>query len=223
MVDYLRGALIGYDPGNYPTGQRRVIPFRFNPEGLSRSLSVEAVQGNQGLEGAPGAAASSKNEQSADATSGTLKQTFSVTVRLDFVDRLESAVSLDPALGILPEIAALEDLLYPAESKTAANSDGKEPVQARAPRPTVLFYWGTNRILPVRLTQLTVNETLHNSQLNPIRAEVEVAMEVLRDGDARGNQAVLDALNYTDKKRRQLATLFLNSTAAQASSYPTPS
>jgi hypothetical protein len=221
MGDYLRGAFVAYDPGAYksPTIQRRLIPFRFNPEGLSRSISIEAAPGSQGVEGSS-AAKKSKTEQAADASSGTLKETFNVSIRLDFVDLLESSPSIDQELGILPEIAALEDLLYPVEPATSNNSDGKEPVQPRAARPTVLFIWGVQRVYPVRITQMTVNETLHNQALNPIRAEVEVGLEVLREGDARGNQAVADALNYTAQKRRTNVQKAKNRTATQNTNVP---
>ena len=42
-TSYLRGAFIAYESGGYPD-KKRVIPFRFNPESLSRSLSVEQGQ-----------------------------------------------------------------------------------------------------------------------------------------------------------------------------------
>ena len=50
-LGYLRGALIAYDPGGYP-GKRRVIPFRFNPESLTRTVTVEGGQHPGGVEGA---------------------------------------------------------------------------------------------------------------------------------------------------------------------------
>lgn len=222
MAEYLRGAFIAWDPGGYRTkpDKQRIIPFRINPEGFSRSLSIEAAQTSQGVEGAGGKAANSTNEQSADAASGVLKETFSVQVRLDLVDRLESTAELDPQLGILPEIAAIEDLLYPAPTDSTANSDGKEAVRSKEPRPTVLFIWGTQRIVPVKITQLSVNETLHNANLNPIRAELEIAMEVLREGDATGNPAVRDALQFTNNNRRTLSDMFREQTAAQSTNVP---
>jgi hypothetical protein len=215
-MSFLRGAFIAFDPGGYqgPADKKRVIPFRFNPESLARSLSVEQAQGGRGTEGVPNAGGGS-GEQSADAASGTLKETFTVLVRLDFFDRHEVAADIDQTLGILPEVAALEDLLYPAESDTQANSDGGEPVQQRAPRPTVLFVWGTKRIIPVRITGLTINESLYNAKLNPTRAEIEVQLQVLSEADARDNRAVTDALAFTGRVRRQMARLFLSRTAAQ--------
>lgn len=217
-VSYLRGAFIAYDPGGYRDGPKRVIPFRFNPETLSRSLQVEQGKSGSGTEGAAKAGKSGKGEQAADAASGALKQGFTVQVRFDFDDRHEVARDLPPELGIAPEIAALESLLYPAESPTEHTGDGSEPVRPRSQRPTVLFVWGRRRVLPVRITGMTVNETRFNAELNPLRAEIDVALEVLGDVDARSDKAVGDALAFTNAKRRELAKQFYETTASQGTS-----
>jgi hypothetical protein len=210
---YLRGAFIGFEPKAYPNGRRLVIPFRFNPEVLSRSLQVEQGKSGSGTEGAKKAGGG--GDAGADASLGNLKQTLTVQVRFDFDDRHESAQGLPPELGILPEVSALENLLYPAESRGDANSDGKEPVKARRARPTVLFVWGKRRVLPVRITGMTVNETRFNAQLNPTRAEVDVALEVLGESDAKDNLAVSDALDFTSRKRAEMAQQFLDGAASQ--------
>jgi len=212
-ITYLRGAFIAYEPGGYPDGDKRVIPFRFNPETLSRSLQIQQGKSGSGTEGAAGGG---KGDQGADASSGTLKQAFSVQVRFDFEDRHEVARDLPPELGIAPEIAALEGLLYPAASPTDQTSDGSEPVRARKARPTVLFIWGRKRVLPVRIVSMTVNETLFNADLNPLRAEIDVALEVLGETDAKGNKAASDALTFTDQRRSELAKQFLDTTASQS-------
>jgi hypothetical protein len=209
---YLRGAFMAYEPGGYPNGEKRTLPFRFNPEVLSRSFQVEQGKSGSGTEGAK---SSGKGDQGADASSGSVKQTFTVQVRFDFDDRHEASAGLPAELGILPELSALEGLLYPAESPTDANSDGQEPVKARPQRPTVLFVWGKKRVLPVRITGMTVNETRHNRELNPTRAEVDVQLEVLGESDAKDNKAAADALAFTASKRAELAKLFLEKTSAQ--------
>jgi hypothetical protein len=46
--------------------------------------------------------------------------------------------------------------------------------------PTVLFVWGPGRILPVRLTSLTVTEKLYDALLlNPTQVEAQVGIQVL--------------------------------------------
>jgi hypothetical protein len=213
VTKYLRGAFIAFEPKSYPGGKRMLIPFRFNPETLSRSLQVEAGKSGGGTEAAKQGA--TKGDAAADASLGSLRQTFTVQVRFDFDDRHESVQTLPPELGILPEISALENLLYPAASPGDANSDGKEPVKARRARPTVLFVWGTRRVLPVRITGMTINETRFNWQLNPTRAEVDVVLEVLGEGDAKDNRAVSDALDFTGRKRAEMAEQFFAGAAAQ--------
>ncbi|AGP41504.1 hypothetical protein [Sorangium cellulosum] len=211
---YLRGAFIAYEPGGYPSGAKRVLPFRFNPETLARAFQVEQGKSGSGTEGAK--KGSGKGEQAADASSGTVKQTFTVQVRFDFDDRHETAEGLAPELGILPELSALEGLLYPAESAADASSDGKEAVKARQQRPTVLFIWGKKRVLPVRITGMNINETRFNAELNPLRAEVDVQLEVLGEADAKNDKAVQDALAFTGAKRAEMAKQFLDTTASQS-------
>jgi hypothetical protein len=64
---------------------------------------------------------------------------------------------------------------------------------------------------------MTINETSHNSQLNPVRAEIEVTAEVLGEADARDNVAVSSALEFTASNRRQMAHDFFEQTASQSS------
>jgi hypothetical protein len=216
FLGYMRGAFIAYDPGGYPHDftKKRVIPFRFNPEGLTRSLTVEQAQGGHGTEGVDGGA-TSQAEQSADAASGVLKESFSLTIRFDFADRPLEAIALDPTLALLPELSALEDLLHPVPSESAAARDGREPVQQRAARPTVLFVWGRKRVYPVRITAMTIDETLHDRQLAPMRAEVEVSLEVVPESEARDNRAVQDALAFQAENRRRWSQMFLDNAALQ--------
>jgi hypothetical protein len=235
-LGYLHGAFIAYEPGGYPDeDKKRVIPFRFNPESLSRSIAVEAGQSGGGVEGAaPGGAAAPAGEAaSADASSGTIKESFSVAIRLDLEDRgravrltenetEQELTGLDDEFGILPEIAALEDLLYPAPAASQETSDGTEPVRAAGPRPTVLFVWGRKRILPVRIASLKIDESVFDNNLNPVRAEIEASLEVLGEAEALNDKAVRAALDHTQAARRELAKAFYDNTASQGSNIFSP-
>ncbi len=217
-LNYLRGAFIAYEPGGYPD-QKRVIPFRFNPESLSRQVAVEQGEAGAGTEGAATAGTGdAATEQSSDASTGVTRESFTVQIRVDFADRLEAIRNLPEELGVSPEIAAIEDLLHPVETEADAASDGTEAVRQRQPRPTVLFVWGRKRILPVRITSITVNESVFNTELYPVRAEIDVAIEVMGESDARDNEAVSSALNFTHGNRRQMAQMFYERTADQGSS-----
>ncbi len=215
-LSYVRGAFIAYEPDGYPD-KKRVSPFRFNPEALSRTVAVEAGASGGGVEGAAPAAGEPAGEASADASSGTMKESFSVLIRLDFADRDQAVSGLDEEFGIAPEIAALEDLLYPAETESEASSDGTEPVRPARPRPTVLLVWGRKRVLPVRIASLKIDESVYNNHLNPVRAEIEASLEVLGEAEALRSQAVRSALDYTHKERRRLARLYYDNTSSQGS------
>jgi hypothetical protein len=218
-VNFTQGAFAIYEPDDTAL-LSRFIPFRFNPEGLTRQLALEQAQAG-GSAAAPGST-EAQGEQGADAGSGTLKESVSVLLRFDLAERVASLSALPVEYGVMPEIAALEDLLHPAETEAEAPSDGSEPVRARGRLPLVLFIWGERRVMPVKITGMTIAESLYNAKLYPIRAEVEVSLELLGDAEARDNTRVRGALDFTAANRRKMARLYLDNTAAQGTSINLP-
>jgi hypothetical protein len=214
-LSYVRAAFIAYDPGKYPE-HRRVIPFRFNPESLSRTVAAEGGQRQTGVESGRGAVPPPSGEAPADAAAALVKESFTVHVRVDFADRDPAVSGLDPQLGIAPEIAAVEDLMYPAQTDADSSSDGKQAVRAASARPTVLLVWGSGRVVPVRITSLKIDESVYNSNLNPVRAEMEVSLEVLGESEAKGDAKVRSALSNLGDQRRKLAQMYYGNTSAQA-------
>ena len=49
--------------------------------------------------------------------------------------------------------------------------------------PLTLFVWSKNRVVPVRLTELSITEEAFDPALNPIRAKVSLGMRVLSVDD----------------------------------------
>jgi hypothetical protein len=43
--------------------------------------------------------------------------------------------------------------------------------------------WGLKRVIPVRLTEFSITEELHDPNLNPIRAKVSLGLRVLSYND----------------------------------------
>ena len=221
-INFTRGAFAVYNPDDSAV-MSGFIPFRFNPESLTRQLQLEQAKSETGGAAAPASGAQSgSGEQGADASSGTLKESFSVLLRFDLAEREEAKSSLPVEFGVLPEISALEELLYPIESESEAPSDGSEPVRARGRRPIVLFIWGERRVVPVKITGMSIAETFFNGMLYPVRAEVEVGLEVLGDAEARDNARVKSSLGFTGANRRKMARLYLDTTADQGTSINLP-
>lgn len=166
----LRGAIVAIALPN-PTPQ--VIPFQYNPVTLTRTLEVKAA-GEEGstsealrLEGAP-------------------TESIKLDLEFDATDKLESADSTAVNEGIYPQLSALETLIYPSSSTVIANQilmslGTLEVVPAVA--PLTLFVWGAKRILPVRLTEFSITEEAHDTNLNPIRAKVSLGLRVLSYND----------------------------------------
>ena len=219
-LSFQQGAFAVFD-GDTPeelVSMSRFLPFRFNPEQLSRQLSIEQAQG-QGAQpsaaGTSGGDGGSSTDQGADADSGALKEAFTVTLRFDLAAREETKSNLPVEFGVLPEISALEDLLHPTETAADQPSDGGESVRARSRRPLVLFIWGERRVVPVKITGMTINEQFFNGQLYPTRAEVEVSLETLGEGDARDNTRVAASLRFTADNRRKMSRIYLDNAADQ--------
>ena len=162
----LKGAIIGVDPFN-PLAS--VVVFQYNPDTMTRRLEPRAVssEGDRGeafrLTGAP-------------------KETITLSIEIDATDQLEQGNPLATTVGIYPTLAALEMLLYPKSAVVIANTilsliGTIEVIPAEA--PMTLFVWGPQRVLPVRLTSLSITEEAHDPLLNPIRAKAELSLTVL--------------------------------------------
>jgi hypothetical protein len=73
---------------------------------------------------------------------------------------------------------------------------------------TELFVWGPGRIVPVRITGLTVTERLYDAALNPTLAEVQITMRVPTDEELRHHEGATLARvanGYTQSLRLSLA------------------
>ena len=179
-----------------------VIIFQYNPETLRHSLSQAT---------APVAPTAGKTSGSALAVPGAPTETFSFSLTLDATDQIADR---DPRVsgeaienGIYARLAALELLMYPAgnsrsksnSSRSGTSSSGGEdrrPTPA-SQLPVVLFVWGTGRILPVRVTSLTITEKLYDEKLNPTSAEAQLELHVLTPDDLRSVPGRLGELATT--------------------------
>lgn len=168
----LKGALIGVDIFN-PLAS--VVVFQYNPDTMSRRLEPRAAGGD-----------GEKGE--AFRLAGPPKETITLSVEIDATDQLEEGNTIARASGITPTLAALEMMLYPKSSLVIANTILAAvgtieviPVEG----PMILFVWGPTRVLPVRLTGLTITEEAYDTLLNPMRAKAELSLAVLSYNDLK--------------------------------------
>jgi hypothetical protein len=113
-------------------------------------------------------------------------ENITLAVEIDASDQLESGDPLATSVGIYPQLASLEMLLYPKSALVIANTalamvGTIELVPAMA--PLTLLVWGVKRVLPVRLTQFSIVEQAYDQGLNPIRARVSLGLRVLSYSD----------------------------------------
>ncbi len=150
-----------------------VIVFQYNPATVTRTLQGQA----SGDGGARSEALRLK---------GAPVETLKVDVEIDASDQLEKGGGVASTLGLHPQLAALELLLYPDSSLVIANTAllAVGTIEVVPPvGPFTLLVWGYQRVLPVRLTEFSVTEELHDAQLNPIQAKVSLGMRVLTYND----------------------------------------
>lgn len=194
----IKGGIVLIDPDTSTV--LRIIALQYNPDSLSRTLQVQAVGGEGGdrlealrLKGPP-------NE------SIKLDAEIDATDQLEFPDQNRTTTEL----GIFPQLAALETIIYPTSGQLEANNSLAQsgtleisPSEA----PLTLFVWSKTRVLPVRLTEFSIAEEAFDAALNPIRAKVSLGMRVLSVNDLgfahKGGNLFMTYL----KNKEQLANL----------------
>lgn len=170
----VRAGIVTVDPGSGAVG--RVIALQYNPDTLTRSFQIR-----------PSGEGSSDRSEALRLRAPAV-ETYKLDAEIDLADQLEHPAENRMAVeaGLLPQLAVLEGLVNPTSAQLAANDALARagrleivPVQA----PMVLFVWGRNRIVPVRITELSVTEEAFDPSLNPIRAKVGLGMRVLTVDD----------------------------------------
>jgi hypothetical protein len=175
----LKGALVAIDPLRpLPT----VIVFQYNPETLTRR--IEARTAGESSSGGGDRAEVLR-------LAGPPKETITLAAEIDGSDEVGGIHAGRLVTGIYPTLSALELLLYPQSRVVAANAAQAAlgvldilPPEA----PLTLFVWGAERVLPVRLDSFSITEEAHDALLNPVRAKVDLSLQVLSAHDFRASQ-----------------------------------
>jgi hypothetical protein len=169
----LRGGLVQVDPESGSVVG--TIALQFNPDTLTRTLQVQAT-GETG------------DRSQALRLRGAAVETIKLEAEIDATDTLDDPDANPDAvrLGIHPQLAALEALVHPRADDLQANdalagAGVLEVLPLEA--PLTLFVWSRQRVVPVRVTDLSVTEEAFDAALNPIRAKVSISLRVLSVDD----------------------------------------
>ena len=237
MTALLKGALVELMPtflGSLPN----LIVFQYNPETMTHTWTQPHPLADPGTD--------SGNPL---AVKGMPGESFSFTISLDADEDIARggavAGGIAQVTGVYARLAALEMLLYPTGSSgtglfgtaSAALKLGGAGFSTSPPSltsadvtrtvpdstvPVVLFVWGPGRIVPVRVTGLTVTEKLYDTTLNPTHADVAISLDVLTPEEIAGaieankvlGNVALTAYTYTLALRQALAVADLADAAS---------
>jgi len=194
-----KGGIVLLDPKNGTV--LRILPLQYNPDTLTRSLQIK------------GAGADGGDHLEALRLKGPPVETIKLEAEVDATDLLEAGDEQATKNGLHAALAALETIVYPTSAQLLANhaeaaSGSLEilPVQS----PLSVFVFGAGRIVPVRITEMTITEEAFDVALNPIRAKLELSLRVLSVDDLgfdpKGAGVFLAYLRAKEQYARQSRT-----------------
>jgi hypothetical protein len=167
----LKGAIVSLNPDTgIPLG---IIPLQYNPESLTRSLQPQTI-GDE------------PDRTEILRLKGPPIETIKCTAEIDATNMLAIGDPISMEFGIQPQLSALELLVYPSSVDLILNEAlsllGTVEIVPMESALT-LFVWSKTRVLPVRITELSITENFFDPQLNPIHATVSLGMRVLNVND----------------------------------------
>jgi hypothetical protein len=226
----LKGALVEFMPTFLPIPLPNVTVFQYNPETMVHTWSQPEAAGSAGT-----------TTSNPLAVKGNPGESFSFTLAMDSNEDIAEATPVVSQIaevsGVYSRLAALEMLLYPTGSTSGGllgsvsaaagaafggASSGPVRTVPESTMPVVLFIWGAGRIVPVRVTTLTITEKIYDTALNPVHAEAQVSLRVLTPAELVAAQADEDVLanlasiayTYTFTLRQALAVANLANAAS---------
>ncbi len=211
----LRGALIEY-ASDFLGPLPNVVIFQFNPDTLTRNLQIPQR---------PTGAASRETSQAGEIP----VERINLTAHFTAADRLDTGNVIAQTLGIGPQLAALEKMVYPSNvigellgevsdaigdaiGLGSNNEIAKQPIP-REKYPKILFIWGKTRVLPVLIESMAITEQQYDSLLNPIQAEVALTLAVASNPDDKVGRG---ALKYSNAAKEAQAIVNLANTVELA-------
>jgi hypothetical protein len=183
----VRGGFVLVDP-EFGTPVK-TIPFQYNPDTLTRTLQP------QGIGGEPG------DRLEALRLKGPPHESLKFDAEFDATAQPEKYPD-----GLYPVLSALELSICPTSAQLYAEDrlagQGKievAPVEA----PLMVLVLGRRRVVPVRISDLSVTEEMFDPALNPVRAKVSIGVRVLTVDDlGYQHKGGLLYMTYQQQKER---------------------
>lgn len=203
----ISGGIVLMDPN---TSQiLRVIVLQYNPDTVTRSLQIKSV-------------GETADRSEALRLKGPAVETIKLDAEIDATDQLEVSDATTMQVGISPQLAALETIVYPSSTQLQTNNILEQigtleiiPMET----PLVLFIWSKNRVVAVRITDLSITEDAFDPNLNPIRAKVSLGMRVLTMDDLgfdhKGSSIFMAYLQQKEQLAGQIPARTLNALGVQ--------
>jgi hypothetical protein len=202
----LKGGLVLLNPDTFAVLPNGIIVLQYNPDSLSRTLKIKGAE-----EGG--------DRSEALRLTGPPVETIKLDAEIDATDQLEVPDSNPVTVqnGIFPQLAALETIVYPTSTTlqnnfNLAQAGTLEIMPAIA--PLTLFVWSANRIVPVRITDLSITEEAFDPRLNPIRAKVSLGLRVLSIDDLNFNEKGGSLYMVYQQQKEALAKVYQGGTFA---------
>lgn len=165
------------------------LVFDFNPQTISRSRTATVKTGN-----APGARLGFDFMTPLDTpqvSQGVELQgeQISITILLDATDKMDKGDPVATNFGVQPQIDTLRSMLEPKvqgpsglQVLSSLGGGGARAFERQESASVLIFSWGLH-FLPVFLTGVSQNETLHLPNLAPYRAEMNLTMQVIESNN----------------------------------------
>jgi len=157
-----------------------VVTFQYNPETISRSFSVYSDGANN----------EQKGQESPQVQPFAPDESIDFSLVLDAADGLGEGRLIEERFGVTAKLSALERLIF-ASSDLGALVGGQLPgfidsIPSQPRVPTTLLVLGPHRLVPVRITSMSVEEELFAPDLRPVRATVRLSLKVISEEQLRG-------------------------------------
>lgn len=196
-----KGALIIMDQSS--GSEKNKIIFDYNPETLKRTLKPRTPTQEKGHP--------AENLR----FNGPPEESLTLEISLDATNDLARGDQGAIEHGIHPQLALLELLVFPrstevAQSTKLLNEGQIEIGGAEYDAPLILFVWGKKRVLPVRLTNISITETIFDAQLNPIQATLSLSLEALTYSDLAQTHKGYDLYKTYHENKEKIAALAAN-------------